>query len=85
MLFAIYLFNFSSNASVWDCCAGAGGKSLLIKELNPKIKLTVSDKRASVLENLLERFQVYQFDRPQYFELSLVRYTELTGKNFKIP
>ncbi len=64
-------FDFSPNATVWDCCAGAGGKSLLIKELNPKIKLTVSDKRASVLENLLERFQVYQFDRPQYFELSL--------------
>jgi len=64
-------FNFSPNASVWDCCAGAGGKSLLIQELNPKIKLSVSDKRESVLENLLERFQVYQFNRPTFFQLEL--------------
>lgn len=64
-------FHFSPNSTVWDCCAGAGGKSLLIKELNPQVKLTVSDKRASILENLLERFQIYQFSRPTYFQLEL--------------
>ena len=64
-------FHFSPAAKVWDCCAGAGGKSLLIKELNPTVQLTVSDRRASVLENLLERFQVYQFSRPSYFQLEL--------------
>jgi 16S rRNA (cytosine967-C5)-methyltransferase len=40
----------------WDACAASGGKSLLLFSEQPDIKLVVSDIRASVLENLDERF-----------------------------
>ncbi|WP_207420818.1 RsmB/NOP family class I SAM-dependent RNA methyltransferase [Desertivirga brevis] len=41
----------------WDCCAASGGKSLLIHDQEPTIKLLVSDVRESILENLDERFR----------------------------
>ncbi len=40
----------------WDCCAGSGGKSLLLHDIHPKIELTVSDARKSILINLKKRF-----------------------------
>lgn len=41
----------------WDACAASGGKSLLLHDLQPDMKLVVSDIRESVLSNLDERFQ----------------------------
>jgi 16S rRNA (cytosine967-C5)-methyltransferase len=42
---------------VWDCCAASGGKSILLYDiLDGKIKLTVSDKRGSIIANLHKRF-----------------------------
>jgi 16S rRNA (cytosine967-C5)-methyltransferase len=41
----------------WDACAASGGKSLLLHELQPDLKLVVSDIRESILTNLDERFQ----------------------------
>jgi 16S rRNA (cytosine967-C5)-methyltransferase len=41
----------------WDACAASGGKSLLLHELQPELKLVVSDIRESILANLDERFQ----------------------------
>ena len=41
----------------WDACAASGGKSLLLHQLEPSIKLVVSDVRESILVNLDERFQ----------------------------
>jgi 16S rRNA (cytosine967-C5)-methyltransferase len=55
----------------WDCCAGAGGKSLLLKDKNADIYLTVSDKRESIISNLLERFRQYHHDQPRSFVLDL--------------
>ncbi len=43
--------------SIWDCCAASGGKSIMLFDQNNKINLTVSDIRASILQNLVERFQ----------------------------
>ncbi len=43
--------------SWWDACAASGGKSLLLHEDEPTIKLVVSDIRESILANLDERFQ----------------------------
>lgn len=43
--------------SWWDACSGSGGKSLLMMDQHPNIKLLVSDKRASVLKNLDLRFE----------------------------
>lgn len=42
--------------SVWDCCAASGGKSIMAYDLNPRIKITVSDIRESMLINLKKRF-----------------------------
>ncbi|HVT84996.1 MAG TPA: hypothetical protein VHD35_07320 [Chitinophagaceae bacterium] len=43
--------------SIWDCCAGSGGKSIMLYDINPQIQLTVSDKRESILANLRKRFE----------------------------
>jgi 16S rRNA (cytosine967-C5)-methyltransferase len=40
----------------WDCCAASGGKSLLLHDEQPDIKLLVTDNRESILTNLTERF-----------------------------
>lgn len=48
----------------WDCCAASGGKSILLHDLYPKVKLTVSDIRESILHNLRSRFR--QADIHQY-------------------
>lgn len=45
-----------SAISVWDCCAGSGGKSILVYDTLDKITLTVSDVRSSIIQNLIERF-----------------------------
>jgi len=42
--------------SVWDCCAGSGGKSIMAFDIDPTIKLAVSDTRESILANLKKRF-----------------------------
>lgn len=40
----------------WDCCAASGGKSLMLHDQQPDIKLLVSDNRESILLNLQQRF-----------------------------
>ncbi|MEI6950285.1 Fmu (Sun) domain-containing protein [Paraflavisolibacter sp. H34] len=42
--------------SAWDCCAASGGKSILLKDRLPGLRLTVSDVRESILINLKKRF-----------------------------
>ncbi len=56
----------------WDCCAGSGGKSLLIHSLEPEIKLLVSDMRETILENLKERFQLAGILKYQLKEIDLM-------------
>lgn len=43
--------------SVWDCCAGSGGKSIMAFDRLDKINLTVSDVREMILDNLANRFE----------------------------
>ena len=43
--------------TVWDCCAASGGKAILAVDTLPRIQLTVSDVRASIIHNLKERFK----------------------------
>lgn len=45
-------------SNVWDCCAGSGGKSIMTFDTIDHIKLTVSDIRESILDNLAQRFQL---------------------------
>jgi len=51
-----YIKHQTSDISVWDCCAASGGKSILAFDLLKNIKLTVSDTRKNILENLKNRF-----------------------------
>ena len=46
-----------SKISLWDCCSGSGGKSIMVHDINPEIELTVSDVRESILANLKKRFE----------------------------
>lgn len=52
----IAFFNIEAGQSWWDCCAASGGKSLMLLDHCPNIKLMVSDIRLSILRNLDERF-----------------------------
>lgn len=49
-------FRPQPNERWWDCCAASGGKSILLHDQQPSVQLTVSDVRASILENLHKRF-----------------------------
>ena len=45
-------------AVVWDCCAGSGGKSILLYDLlHGHAELHVSDVRENILHNLRNRFR----------------------------
>ncbi len=53
----IQLFDIAGTEKVWDCCSGAGGKSLMLMDRNPGIQLYCSDSRYQILENLNTRFK----------------------------
>ncbi len=81
----IELFNeadLPENAEVWDSCAGSGGKSLLIYDENPDIKLTVSDVRPNILNNLKSRFKTAGIEnyKSMVLDLSAVESTSINKK-----
>ncbi|HWJ92985.1 MAG TPA: methyltransferase domain-containing protein [Flavisolibacter sp.] len=43
--------------AAWDCCAASGGKSILLHDRFPNARLTVSDVRPGILQNLQNRFK----------------------------
>jgi 16S rRNA (cytosine967-C5)-methyltransferase len=57
----------------WDACAASGGKTLLLHELEPDLKLVVSDIRESVLDNLEERLQLAGIKKYQKKVLDLTQ------------
>ncbi|HEX6332661.1 MAG TPA: methyltransferase domain-containing protein, partial [Flavisolibacter sp.] len=69
---------------VWDCCAASGGKSLLAVDRFPRIELTVSDIRPSIIANLRKRFARAGISRYESFVLD-VSVASLPGhRNFDI-
>ncbi len=46
----------SEMTAVWDCCAASGGKSIMAVDILPGIRLTVSDNRETIIQNLKKRF-----------------------------
>lgn len=55
----------------YDCCSGAGGKSLLLKDMEPSVTITVSDVRESILHNLRLRFNQYGYAAPKSYCLDV--------------
>ncbi|MFZ4261345.1 RsmB/NOP family class I SAM-dependent RNA methyltransferase [Sphingobacterium sp. HJSM2_6] len=71
--------------SWWDCCAASGGKSLMILDKEPNIKLMVSDIRPSILRNLDERFEqaaVKTYYRKKILDLSQAVDHIMQGERF---
>lgn len=60
-------FQPQPNQQWYDCCSGAGGKSLLLKDLEPTVAITATDRRQSILHNLQERFKLYHHKAPTVF------------------
>ncbi|HEX5155154.1 MAG TPA: methyltransferase domain-containing protein [Parafilimonas sp.] len=75
--------NLTSNIlnlkSVWDCCAGSGGKSILAYDVLKNINLTASDVRPSIIQNLKQRFEKAGINRYKSFVV------DLTNSKFPIP
>jgi len=61
----------------WDACAASGGKSLLLHDQQPTVKLVVSDIRESILANLEERFQQAGLTKYQKKLLDLTQNNDL--------
>jgi len=57
----------------WDACAASGGKTLLLHDQEPDLKLVVSDIRESVLDNLDERLQLAGIKKYQKKVLDLTQ------------
>ncbi len=54
-----HYFHTTHGNDWWDCCAGAGGKSLLLRYINPGARIIASDRRQTILDNLAARFRQY--------------------------
>lgn len=78
------ILNFRSQIEVWDCCAASGGKSIMAYDIDPKIDLTVSDVRESILINLKKRFQRAGIKNYKSFVADLTNNQQLINSNFEL-
>jgi 16S rRNA (cytosine967-C5)-methyltransferase len=70
--------------TAWDCCAGSGGKSLLLYDNYPDIDLTVSDIRESILANLKKRFTKAGIKRYKSLAIDLTNNRQPVTGNFNL-
>ena len=66
----------------WDCCAGSGGKSILLADLYPGCHLTVSDIRETILKNLSIRFTDAGIRPTHLFQADLTDQNDLPRQSF---
>jgi 16S rRNA (cytosine967-C5)-methyltransferase len=66
----------------WDCCAGSGGKSILLNDLYPGCRLTVSDIRESILKNLSNRFRDAGIEPVHLFSADLTDQNDVPRQSF---
>ncbi len=74
---ADYFPNLIKGNTVWDCCAGSGGKSILLLDTYPEVELTATDIRANILSNLIKRFELYNLEAEVIAELNINKEKEL--------
>ena len=67
---------------VWDCCAGSGGKTILLADLFPGCHLTVSDIRDSILKNLTKRLAEAEIRPTRQFQADLTDQNDLPRQSF---
>jgi 16S rRNA (cytosine967-C5)-methyltransferase len=80
---AVYLKKGDNKISeAWDCCAGSGGKSIMMTDLNAGCQLTVSDIRESILNNLKKRFLEARLPAPVFFRADLTDQNDLPKQMF---
>lgn len=65
----------------WDCCCGAGGKSLQLLQNFKNIRLTASDIRNSILENFASRLEKTKAGKVRLIELDIIN-DELPAETF---
>jgi 16S rRNA (cytosine967-C5)-methyltransferase len=65
--------DLKSQISVWDCCAGSGGKSIMAFDLDLNIDLIVTDVRESILSNLKKRFKAAGIKKYNSFVTDLTK------------
>lgn len=59
--------NFPMHISIWDACAGSGGKSIMAHDLFPESTLYTSDIREEILQELMYRFSKASIKPKQVF------------------
>lgn len=63
----------STSETVWDACAGAGGKTMLLQQIWEADKLYASDIRPEILEELKSRQERLEFKKTNVFSVDLSR------------
>lgn len=75
----------TAGSKVWDCCSGAGGKALLLRQVYPETELFCSDKRKNILDNLQQRFALAGMPAPHVSAVDLSEnIDQLTFPGFSI-
>lgn len=85
----IYTVEKSGNSGkgmpvVWDCCAASGGKSIMLYDLFPAMRLTVSDVRKNILINLEKRFETAGIKKYRSFVVDLAGEKVRPGENYDL-
>lgn len=78
------MINAQNGEHWWDCCSGAGGKSLQLLDTHPGVRITASDKRESILANFKERLSKSEKSRVELIIADLEEnfQSQLSGKLF---
>ncbi len=74
--------NKNRESEIWDCCTGSGGKSILLADLYPECRLTVSDIRESILKNCTRRFEEAGIKPALLFKADLTDLNDLPHHSF---
>lgn len=74
--------NGKKEFEAWDCCAGSGGKSILVADLFPGCKITVSDIRESILKNCQQRLKEAGIKPVRSFKADLTSLQEIPRQFF---
>jgi 16S rRNA (cytosine967-C5)-methyltransferase len=79
---AMFMKPNAGRPDIWDCCAGSGGKSILITDLSPNCHLNVSDIRESILKNCAGRLLEAGVQSALLFKADLTDQNDLPSKAF---